>query len=106
MSLLGAGIARRFDALAAGDLEATFELVLTDLGAHYALRVKDGRCRTERCPAPEAGARIRISTGDLVRLVSRRVEWTVLLAQRRLELDGDPFLALRFPALFRVGPRR
>lgn len=104
MTLLELGMRRRFDAEAAGSLDATFELVVSR--ARYAVRVSGGRCQVERRAAPEAGARVLISAGDLVRLLSGMVEWTRLLALGRLRLDGDPFLALRFPQLFGVGPRR
>ncbi len=36
----------------------------------------------------------------MVRLVTGDAGWPELLAERRLELSGDPFLALRFPSLF------
>lgn len=104
MSVVAFGMRRRFDPAAAGDLEATFELDLS--GSRYAVRVSGGRCQVQRRPAPEAAARVRISRADLVRLITGATEWTVLLAQDRLELGGDPFLALRFPQLFGVGPRR
>lgn len=104
MSVVGFGIRRRFDAEAARDLEATFELVISD--AHYAVQVSGGRCQVKRRPAPEATAGVRISGRDLVRLVSGVTPWTTLLAQGRLELTGDPFLALRFPQLFGVSARR
>jgi putative sterol carrier protein len=98
-------MARRFDAEAAGDLDAVFELRLSDSGQRYAVHVAGGRCAVERRPAPEAGAQVSISSGDLVRLVSGAIPWTALLAHGRLELGGDPFLALRFPKLFRIGSR-
>jgi alkyl sulfatase BDS1-like metallo-beta-lactamase superfamily hydrolase len=104
MTLVALGMRRRFDREVAGDLKATFEFVVS--GTRYTVRVSDGRCQVKRRPAPEAGARVMISGGDLVRLVSGTTKWTVLLAQGRLELAGDPFLALRFPQLFGVGPRR
>lgn len=104
MSLMAAGMRRRFDGRAAGDLDATFELVVS--ARRYAVRVAGGRCQVKRGPAPDAGARVMISAGDLVRLISGAREWTALLAQGRLRLSGDPFLALRFPQLFGVGPRR
>jgi hypothetical protein len=98
VAALPAGIGRRFDPAAAGDLDATLELRLGT--ARFAVRVAGGRCTVERRPAPEAGAYVAISPGDLVRLVTGTVPWPVLLASRRLELGGDPFLALRFPGLF------
>ena len=104
MSLMALGMRRRFDPEAAGDLKAVFELAVS--GARYAVEVDGRRCRVERRPAPEAGAQVNISAGDLVRLISGMVEWTRLLAEGRLRLEGDPFLALRFPQLFGVGPRR
>jgi ubiquinone biosynthesis protein UbiJ len=104
MSLMALGMRRRFDPDAAGNLDTTFELVVS--GARYAVQVSERRCQVQRRPAPEASARVLISAGDLVRLLSGTVEWTRLLAAGRLRLDGDPFLALRFPQLFGVGPRR
>jgi putative sterol carrier protein len=104
MTLMALGMRRRFDPQAAGNLDATFELVVS--GARYAVQVSGGRCQVERRPAPEAGARVLISAGDLLRLLSGMVGWTRLLAEGRLRLGGDPFLALRFAPLFGVGPRR
>jgi hypothetical protein len=98
---LPTGIARRFDPGAAGELDATIELRVAD--ARFAVRVVDRRCSVERRAAPEAGARVTISAGDIARLVTGAAQWPVLLAAKRLELDGDPFLALRFPKLFRFG---
>jgi predicted lipid carrier protein YhbT len=99
-----AGIARRFDPVAAGSLEAVLELRVTDAdgsrGAQFAVIVADGRCLVERRAAPEAGARVSIPAGDAVRLLAGAARWQELLAQRRLTLAGDPFLALRFPTLF------
>ena len=97
-SLLGLGLRRRFDDVAAGELAATFELRVSE--TRFAVRVADGACRVEGRAAPEAAARVSISKLDLVRLVSGAAEWTRLLAEERLRLEGDPFLALRFPQLF------
>ncbi|HET9719112.1 MAG TPA: SCP2 sterol-binding domain-containing protein [Solirubrobacteraceae bacterium] len=96
--LLPLGLRRRFNPEAAGELAATFELRISE--ARFAVRVADGTCRVERRPAPEAAARVSISERDLVRLVTGAAEWTRLLAEERLRLEGDPFLALRFPQLF------
>jgi alkyl sulfatase BDS1-like metallo-beta-lactamase superfamily hydrolase len=95
---LPAGMARKFDPVAAGDLDATFEMCVDD--ERFAVRVAGGQCTVERRAAPEAGATVTISAGDIVRMVTGTVQWPVLLAAKRLELGGDPFLALRFPALF------
>jgi ubiquinone biosynthesis protein UbiJ len=101
-----AGMLLRFDPEAARDLDTTLELRLAGSDARFAVRVAEGRCTVARRAAPEAAAHVTISAGDLVRLISGTVPWTALLARGRLELGGDPFLALRFPKLFRVGPGR
>jgi hypothetical protein len=98
LAALPVGIERRFDEQAAGELDATLELRVG--GRRFAVRVADRRCTVERGAAPEAGAYVAISPGDIARLVTGTVAWPVLLAGGRLELGGDPFLALRFPALF------
>jgi hypothetical protein len=105
LGALPAGLSRRFDAAAAGDLDATFELRVPggrNGQRRFAVRVSESRCTVERRAAPEAGASVMISAGDIVRLVTRTLPWPVLLANDRLELGGDPFLALRFPKLFRL----
>ncbi|MGZ6663052.1 MAG: hypothetical protein ACXVHL_37705, partial [Solirubrobacteraceae bacterium] len=43
-----------------------------------------------------------IALADLVRLSLGLVGWPKLMSCGRLELSGDPFLALRFPLLFRL----
>ncbi len=101
-----AGMMIRFDPEAAAGLDAVLELRLARSDARYAVHVAGGRCTVARGSAPEAGASVTISAGDLVRLISGAIPWTDLLAHGRLELGGDPFLALRFPTLFGVGAQR
>jgi hypothetical protein len=100
------GIRLRFDREQAHDLEATFELRLRDrrgrAPARFALRISGGGCEVRRGPAPEPGAAATLAFSDLIRLATRRAGWPELLSSGRLELTGDPFLALRFPALFRL----
>jgi hypothetical protein len=98
LAAVPAGMMRRFDPGAAGNLDATLEL--RSGGTRFAIRVTDGRCSVTRRRAPEAGAYVALSPGDIARLITGGVRWPVLLASERLELGGDPFLALRFPSLF------
>lgn len=117
-------IATRFDPSAAGELEALFELRVRDPGggepARFWLSVAGGRCQVSAGAAGgggaaggaggagaidaagTAGASVTVGAGDLIRLVSRAAGWPALLSGGRLELAGDPFLALRFPILFRL----
>jgi SCP-2 sterol transfer family len=96
----------QFDPASAEGLDATFELRIRDPGgrspASFALVVSDGRCEVKPGPASHPGAVATIGAGELIRLVSGSVGWPHLLASGRLELSGDPFLALRFPSLFQL----
>jgi hypothetical protein len=102
-------IPRRFDPEAARDLRAVFELQIPDPGggqpARFGLTVADGRCEVKAGAAAEPAATATIGADDLIRMVSGAIGFPELLASGRMELGGDPFLALRFPALFRLPPR-
>jgi hypothetical protein len=56
-------------------------------------------------PEPGAGARALVGADDLIALVRGTVTWPELISSGRFELSGDPFLALRFAALFRLPVR-
>jgi hypothetical protein len=103
---VGRAIPKRFDPEAAGDLSAVFELRVRDPRggepARFALRIQNGRCEVTPGPARDPGACATFSADDLIQLVSGAVGWPQLLSSNRLELSGDPFLALRFPNLFRL----
>jgi putative sterol carrier protein len=93
-----------FDREAARELTATFELHVR-VGRRpvsFGLHVDQGRMRVSRRAPQDPGATVTAQLGDLLRLASGAVGWPQLLAAGRLELTGDPFLALRFPGLFRL----
>jgi ubiquinone biosynthesis protein UbiJ len=94
---------QRFDPGAAGELDAVLELQVAGTNSRYAVQIAGGRCTVARRAAPEAGAHVSISAADIARLALGALPWPQLLASGRLELSGDPFLALRFPQLFRFG---
>jgi hypothetical protein len=104
LAALPAAVTRQFDPEAAVGLEATFELRVRDPGgsdpARFAIRIAGGQCAVVPGPAPEAGAAVTIGADDLIRLASHAASWPALLSSGRMELAGDPFLGLRFPALF------
>ena len=99
-------ITARFDPAAAGELEAAFELRVRDPRggepARFALSVADGHCEVRPGAASDAGATVTVGGDDLIRMASGVAGWPELLSAGRLELAGDPFLALRFPVLFRL----
>jgi hypothetical protein len=95
-----------FSPRSAPDLEATFELRISDPRggepARFALVIGGGRCQVRRGAVVDAAAAVTVAAADLVRMVLRVVGWPELLAKGRLELSGNPFLALRFPTAFRL----
>jgi hypothetical protein len=97
-------VPKLFDPVAAGDLDALFELQIKHPRRaqpdRFTLTVRDRRLTMTRGAAPSAGASISLGADDMVLLASGEVGWTRLLATGRLALSGDPFLALRFPRLF------
>ncbi len=106
LSMIPIAIERRFDAEAGGEEELGFELRVRDPGggepARFAIEVRQGRCRARRGALPEATSAVTVAAEDLLRVGSGAVGWPDLVSSGRLELSGDPFEALRFPALFRL----
>jgi hypothetical protein len=102
-------IPRRFDPEAAGDLHAVFELRIRDPAggapARFRVKVADRRCELTAGPASEPAASATVGADDLIRMVSGATSFPRLLASGRLELAGNPFVALRFPGLFRLPSR-
>jgi hypothetical protein len=95
----------RFDPEQARDLDATLELRVRKPGGGstpLALRIAHGELEVSPGPAPGAGAGAEVGADDLVRLVAGTVGWPALVSAGRMSLTGDPFLALRFPSLFRL----
>jgi hypothetical protein len=99
-------IPRRFDPEAAGDLQAVFELRVRDPRGReptrFQLTIADRRCLVTAGLASDPAATATLGADDLIRLVSGAVGFPELLASGRLELAGNPFIALRFPGLFRL----
>jgi hypothetical protein len=102
-------IPRRFDAEAAGDLNSLFELRI-----RHPARPRTRSFRDQDLRRPMRGATggagegvtaVTVAPGDLVRLASAATGWPELLSRGRLELEGNPFEALRFPTLFRLPAR-
>jgi hypothetical protein len=104
LALLPRAIARRFDAAAADDLDATLELAIRHPSrpATYALAIAGARCSVRPGSPDHSHAKATIGADDLILLAGGVVTWPQLLSSGRFELTGDPFLALRFASLFRL----
>ncbi len=95
-----------FDRAAARELTATLELRVR-FGSRprsipFALRIEQGRLRIRPGAPDGAAATATVGAGDLLALGLGRAAWPQLMSSGHLELSGDPFLALRFPTLFRL----
>jgi hypothetical protein len=93
-----------FDRQSAQGLTATFALRVR-IGRRpvtFGLHVDQSRMRVTRGVPRDPGATVTVQMRDVLGLASGAVGWPQLLAAGRLELSGDPFLALRFPGLFRM----
>lgn len=101
---------RRFDPEVAGELDAVVELRVRAVDGAvpdcHELVIKDGRCTVRRGAGGRADAALSLGAVDLLRLGTGVVRWHELMGANRLELSGDPFLAMRVPCLFRLLPAR
>jgi hypothetical protein len=96
----------RFDRARAQDLQAVFALRVRLAPRRrpvvFELRVEHGHWRVRPGAPAAADATATIGARDLGRLAVGSTGWPELLSSGRLELAGDPFLALRLPMLFRL----
>lgn len=106
LRMIPRAIAMRFDRDAATGLEATFQLTIraprSRPPAHFTVAVADCSCSVRTGAADRPGACAVARSDDLIRLASGAASWPELLSSGRFELSGDPFLALRFAALFKL----
>jgi SCP-2 sterol transfer family len=95
---------RLFEPEAANGLEAVFALEIAHPRGRkpnvLGLTISNGTLSVTRGRPASPGATVTIGAEDMVRLATGDAGWPELLAENRLSLRGDPFLALRFPRLF------
>jgi hypothetical protein len=106
--LLVIAVRARFDQRAAQGLDATFEFHVRAWGRLVRLTavVADGRCDVRPGGSVAGAARATVSLADMLRMGLGLAGWPELLSSGRLELAGDPFVALRLPVLFRLPAQR
>jgi hypothetical protein len=102
--VLAVAIPLRFDPDQAAGIDATLELRVGIRGrlAVLTIAVADCRCVVRPGPSPQAAAAATVGLSNLIRMVIGDVGWPQLLSRGSLQFSGDPFLALRVPALFRL----
>jgi hypothetical protein len=95
-----------FDRKKALGLTATLEVRIRTgqrrKGMPFTVRVSDGRMRIRPGAPQQPVVTASLDLRDLIRLGIGAAGWPELLSSGRLQLSGDPFVALRFPALFRL----
>jgi hypothetical protein len=100
---------RRFDPVAAADLDTTLELAIRDpherKPACFSLAIADADCSVSAGAPPRPSARVLVGADDLILLASGARSWPELVADGSFEISGDAFLALRFASLFRLPVR-
>jgi alkyl sulfatase BDS1-like metallo-beta-lactamase superfamily hydrolase len=99
-----AALPRRFDAEAAGDLDAVAAFCV-ESGERYSVAIRDGSCTVVRGASERPQVTFTLGTADLLRLATGAARWTDLLGARRIVLTGDPFLALRVIGAFGLARR-
>jgi hypothetical protein len=103
LRVLPLAVAQRFDASMARDLDVVLELrIFASPGGgevRYGLWVSHGALTIRRGAPNDARAWVGGALGDLILVVAGSVPWTEMLATGRLQLGGDPFMALRVPGL-------
>jgi hypothetical protein len=96
----------RFDPSASDGLQATLQLTIRGPSGqapqHFALAIAGADCSVRRGTPERPSARAIVGSDDLILLASGAASWPQLLSSGRFELSGDPFLALRFAALFNL----
>lgn len=105
-----AGMRRRFDPEAAGDLQTVVEFrILADGGGpaeSYQVAIDEGQCSVTRGGSARPDTWFALSAADLLRLGTGAASWPQLLGTRRVELGGDPFAGLRVLHVFGISARK
>jgi hypothetical protein len=109
LETLFAGMRRRFDPEAAGDLDTVveFRILANGKGAaeRYQAVISGGQCTITRGGSATPQVTFTMSAADLLRLGTGGASWPQLLGARRVELTGDPFTGLRILGVFGISAR-
>jgi alkyl sulfatase BDS1-like metallo-beta-lactamase superfamily hydrolase len=89
-----------FDPEAAGDLDASYEVVLGDQG--FGIEVKNGSIRVYRGAPADPDARIQANVDTLGALVYEGADLDKALRSEEIEIEGDRSTVERLTGLFRL----
>jgi putative sterol carrier protein len=89
----------RFRSERADGLDATFALDIEGAGSWHAI-VADGRCTIVAGPHPAPNVRITCSAANWLALIAGDLDPQFAFMTRRLRVEGDMSLAVRFRSLF------
>ena len=92
---------KHFDAEAAADCEASFVFELSGPhGGSIGVRVERGRLDLSESDLQPADLRFRLTAQDFYDVLAGRANADMLFLEERLQIEGEPGLALRFRRLF------
>ena len=107
--LLNTPVASFFDALAVGlsgpkavDVDSTLNVLFTDLGQSFVLKIKNGVLHHyERAPSPDATATLKLSHKMFIRMLTGKAGLTEILFSDDVSLEGSKLGAASFFRLFK-----
>ncbi|WP_240776026.1 SCP2 sterol-binding domain-containing protein [Nitrincola schmidtii] len=90
---------QRFNAAAAGDLEAVFQYQITD-GDAWAVTVENGQCKVEQLAHGEPTVTLTMDSQTLEEVMSGETDGMQAFMTGRIQADGDIMLATRLTSIF------
>jgi putative sterol carrier protein len=91
----------RFDAQAAGDMEATYCFKITgEGGGDYTVTIEKGGCKVERCVAESPDLTVTMSAADMAAIAAGALDPTTAFMTGRLQIEGDIMLAMKIAEVF------
>lgn len=90
---------QRFNAAAAGDLEAVFQYQITD-GDAWAVTVEKGECKVEQLAHSQPTVTLTMDSQTLEEVMSGETDGMQAFMTGRIQADGDIMLATRLASIF------
>lgn len=92
---------KHFDAEAAAECEASYVFELSGpQGGEIGVRIENGSLELSLGDLQPADLRFRLSADDFYDVLAGRANADMLFMEERLQIEGEPGLALRFRRLF------
>lgn len=90
---------QRFNAAAAGELQAVFQYEITD-GDAWAVTVENGACKVEQMAHTDPTVTLSMDSQTLEEVMNGETDGMQAFMTGRIQADGDIMLATRLTSLF------